>query len=271
VQLSDAFQAGIDWQLLGFHQEGIALLPNNGKDAITNINITGGRDFDSIINLLETQGNVQVISSPRVSTINNQKAVIKVGNDRFFVTSVTTNITPNSSGAPINSSSVGLTPFFGGITLDVTPQISDESDIILQIHPSISTVSDDNRKVDLGNNNILNLPTATSTIRESDSIVRAHNGQVIIIGGLMENNMSEDLQSTPGVNRVPVVGALFRNTKQNSIKTELVILLKPVVTNNDTWSNQLNNTNANFNNLNRGFHFGSRPEVFGMKAEKFSE
>lgn len=273
VQLNDGFQSGINWNLMGFHQTGIALLPNQGTDAMTNVNLDGrigGQNFDGIINLLETQGNVQVLSSPRVSTVNNQKAVIKVGDDRFFVTSVTSNVTPTGSSST-TSSSVGLTPFFGGITLDVTPQISNEGDIILQIHPSISTVKDEVRTINLGSNNVLQLPLAASTIRESDSIVRAHNGQVIIIGGLMENDMSEHLKSTPGLSRAPFFGTLFRNTKQESRKTELVILLKPVVTDNSTWANQLDDSTKNFGRLDRGFHIGSRPEIFGTKGETFSQ
>lgn len=278
VELDDGFQSGINWNALtalSFTQAGFPQ-PNIGGDFTAIGTFTPSAhngSFQAVINMLETQGNVQVLSSPRLSTVNNEKALIKVGKDQFFVTGVTSNVTP-TNGSTTNSNSVSLTPFFAGITLDITPQISQNGSIILHIHPSISTVKNQNTIINLGNQGagsptILNLPLALSTIRESDSVVRAENGQVVVLGGLMQNNTVEQLNSTPFLGKIPFLGALFRNTTQASVKSELVILLRPTLVNNKAWGNDINTSDARFQSLNRGFHFGSRPEVFGTLGEKF--
>src|SRR5207249_208471 len=106
-------------------------------------------NFKLFINLLATQGNVQVLSSPHISTLNNQKAVIKVGSDEFFVTGVsTTNTIIGTNTLP--SQDVTLTPFFSGITLDVTPEISRDCMVTLHIHPSISKVVEQTKTIVVG-------------------------------------------------------------------------------------------------------------------------
>jgi MSHA biogenesis protein MshL len=273
VTLNDNFQAGINWNYMGAQLGGFPVTPLSqltapgvpGTSGFALNTTVGG--FNPVINLLEQQGNVQTLANPRISTVNNQPAVIKVGTDRFFVTSVTTNVVPSGSGTS-NSSSVGLTPFFSGITLDVTPEISSNGDIVLHMHPTVSDVVDDERVVNLGSTQgTLTLPTAESTIRESDSIVRAKNNQIVIIGGLMQHTTSENVSSTPGLGRIPFFGALFRGTDQASRKTELVILLKPTYVNDSTWADQLRDSRNQFCASDRGFHVGSRPEIFGTEGE----
>lgn len=275
VKLNDGYQAGIDWQKLRFGQNGSVLstpITDGGNFfsltlGASPINDGSLTNFGAVISLLELQGNVQTLSSPRIATINNQQAVIKVGTDDFFVTSITSNVTP-SNGTNTNSSSVGLTPFFSGITLDVTPEISAQDDIVLHVHPSVSQVVDKTKEVDLGQSGgKLTLPLAESTVRESDSIVRAKNGQIVVIGGLMQNNTTENLASTPGLTRIPFLGHLFRHTQQSSTKSELVILLRPVVVKDDTWVSRLQQERNRFCQLDRGFHLGSRPEIFGTRGE----
>lgn len=184
-------------------------------------------DFTAFIELLKRQGDVQVLSSPRVSTVNNQKAVIKVGSDEFFVTGIDTNTTTTAATGNTNLS-VELDPFFSGVALDVTPQISDRGDIVLHIHPAVSEVSEQTKTVatTLGT---LSLPLASSNIRESDTIIRAANGQVVVIGGLMQNATQDEVASVPLLGDIPLLGGLFRHTRQTSRKSELVILLKPTV------------------------------------------
>src|SRR4026209_2784985 len=97
------------------------------------------RSFAALLTFLESQGNVQVLSSPRIATINNNKAVLKVGTDEFFVTNVTTTATTTGTST-VSSPSVTLQPFFSGVALDVTPQIDENKNIILHIHPSVSEV-----------------------------------------------------------------------------------------------------------------------------------
>ena len=171
------------------------------------------------------------------------------------------------------SQDVTLTPFFSGITLDVTPEISGESTVILHIHPSVSKVTQQNKSIGLGSGttgtpNTLNLPLAFSTIRESDNIVRAKNGQIVVIGGLMTNYTTEQLIETPGVSNIPFVGALFRRTAQQSIKSELVILLRPIVATNKSFTNEMEDERRQFKILKRPFHAGGLPRVFGNEAER---
>lgn len=205
-------------------------------------------DFNAFIELLKTQGNVQVLSSPRVATMNNQKAVIKVGTDEFFVTDVSSVNTTTGNNTTVNPD-VTLTPFFSGIALDVTPQISQQDDVTLHVHPSISEVIDQQKTVTVGNVT-QQLPLALSTVRESDSIVRAKSGQVVVIGGLMQESTNDRDAKTPVLGDLPGVGGLFTHKKQESVKSELVILLKPVVVkSSDEWNDELIKTRGNVKEL----------------------
>ncbi len=182
------------------------------------------------IELLKTQGDVQVLSSPRVSTVNNQPAVIKVGSDEFFVTNVSTDTNDHHRRQPrITNSNVTLTPFFSGIALDVTPQIDANGEVILHIHPTVSEVKDQTKTFTVDDRE-QSLPLAFSTVRESDSIVRAGNGQVVVLGGLMQDKNQTRPRRRAGARRSARVSArLFRHTKKRLDKSELVILLRPVV------------------------------------------
>jgi MSHA biogenesis protein MshL len=195
-------------------------------------------NFASLITLLSTQGSVHVLSSPRVATVNNQKAVIKVGSDEFFVTDISSDNTTTIAGT-ITSPDLTLTPFFSGIALDVTPQISKDGEVILHIHPSISEVTDQVKTIVLGEEE-LRLPLAFSTVRESDSIVKALSGQVVVIGGLMKTISSDDKGGVPGMDEVPVVGELFKQKRKLNRRSELVILLRPIVVDkNRAWANYI--------------------------------
>jgi len=257
VRLNDGFQAGIDWAALSDNGNVLAATTGiiNGRNIILddfndldlsentdvpNLFALGTRssNFAALIRLLSTQGEVQVLSSPRVSTVNNQKAVIKVGSDEFFVTDISSNLTSNVSGTT-TSPDITLTPFFSGIALDVTPQISKDDEVILHIHPSISEVVDQTKEITLGDE-ILKLPLAFSTVREADTVVRALNGQVVVIGGLMQNISSKDDAGLPGVSDIPALGALFKQQSNRNNRSELVILLRPIVVgSNKTWSNYI--------------------------------
>jgi MSHA biogenesis protein MshL len=175
-----------------------------------------------------------VLSSPRVSTLNNQKAVIKAGSDEFFVTDIASNTVTGTSSA--TSRNVELTPFFSGIALDVTPQISAGGEVILHIHPTVSDVTDQTKALTVSGETD-SLPLAFSEIRESDSIVKAKSGQIIVIGGLMRNSRRTETFAVPLLGRLPGLGRLFRSERDVENKTELVIMLKPIVVDDDTvWS-----------------------------------
>ena len=181
-------------------------------------------NFAALLQFLESQGNVQVLSSPRVATLNAQKAVLKVGTDEFFVTNVAT-VTTTTGTTTQQTPTVTVAPFFSGIVLDVTPQIDDASNITLHIHPSVSEVTESRRVVDLGGTiPSITLPLAKSTVSETDTIVRVTDGNIVAIGGLMSVDVRDNRGGLPGAE-----SPLFRNTNRQSRKRELVILLKPTV------------------------------------------
>ena len=208
-------------------------------------------NFSSLISFLDTQGDVHVLSSPRIATINNQKAILKVGTDDFFVTGISTS-TIASTGATTTVPEVTLNPFFSGISLDVTPQIDQDNNITLHIHPSVSNVTTNTKQVNLGTGQTISLPLASSQVSETDSIVRARDGQVIAIGGLMQQSTTIDRSKVPGLGDVNGIGAAFRQNGQTTIKSELVILLKPtVVQDGNSWSEDILSTQNRIENLDR--------------------
>lgn len=274
VQLNESFQAGINWTAVGTTSDGYAGIGgqfggtgvfDNGANASAGAPITidpvtgamtlpvaptaiGGaitavlnvNDFNSVIELLQGQGDVHVLSSPRVSTVNNQKAIIKVGSDEFFVTRVQSNAVGTGVGTGTTTRSVEFTPFFSGIALDVTPQIDEQGTVTLHVHPTVSDVRDDVKELEFGAGETETFPLALSNVREADSIVRARSGQIIVIGGLMQENNRDDRFGVPLLSRLPLVGFLFRQTRYSSRKSELVILLKPVVVESDEqWAEEV--------------------------------
>jgi len=193
-------------------------------------------NFAALLNFLETQGELQVLSSPRIATLNNQKAVLKVGTDEFFVTNVTTNQTTTTGGAVQNSPSITVQPFFSGVALDVTPQIDENNQIILHVHPSVTNVVNKNTDIDLGAAGVFRLPLASSSVSETDTIVRVSNGNIVAIGGLMKQSDSRNRGQVPGLGNLPIIGHAFKNTSRSGLKSELVILLKPtVIQSDDAW------------------------------------
>lgn len=253
VQLSQGFQAGISWEQLGgdisTSLSGVNLSGPTGVGGVFGAALTIG-DFTGLIELLETQGDVRVLSSPRISTLNNQKAVIKVGTDEFFVTDIsTTSGVANVGGVTEPTQDVTLTPFFSGISLDVTPQIDQSDTVTLHVRPTVSRVKDQNKIITLGQGNVLNLPLALSTTRQSDSIVRARSGQVVVIGGLLQNNNENTDADIPWASTLPIVGNLFKQQRKALQKSELVILMRPQVVTDEVWLNELRRSAETFKEL----------------------
>ena len=204
-------------------------------------------NFAALLNFLESQGSVHVLSSPRIATLNNQKAILKVGTDEFFVTGVTT--TTSAVGATSTTTpSVILQPFFSGISLDVMPRIDVNNDIILHVRPSVGQVTTVNKILNLGTSGgTFTLPLASSTISETDSIVRAHDGQIVVIGGLMRQATVEEESGLPGLAKI-----IFGRTSKVTEKRELVILIKPTVVKSDQdWSNDILQSRDRINAMTR--------------------
>ncbi len=279
VELSDAYQAGINWAAVLTKGNNSYFLgnrgPQNGFDgdqlALPNTtvpvtpgtvfnglltNTLGGAftlgldfaDFNAFIELLGTQGRTKVLSSPRVSTLHNQKAVIKAGSDEFFVTGVSSETTTGTSTT--TSVDLELTPFFSGVALDVIPQISEAGNVLMHIHPTVSDVTDQQKNFSVRGTTD-SLPLAFSQVRESDSIVKAHSGQIIVIGGLMRATRRKQEYKVPIAGDLPLLGRLFRSEREQNLTSELVILLRPIVVEDQDWNKLVNESTQRLDKLSK--------------------
>ncbi|OHC63943.1 MAG: hypothetical protein A2040_09630 [Rhodocyclales bacterium GWA2_65_19] len=198
-------------------------------------------NFAALLNFLETQGSVSVLSSPRIATLNNQKAVLKVGDDGFFVNNLTVTAGTTTTTGVTGPSTI--TPqfqaMFSGISLDVTPQIDEDGNIILHVHPAITTITESNKVINLGGaTGEISVPLAVSRINETDSIVRVQDGNIVAIGGLMRQAQSSDRSQLPGATGF-VANALGQRSSSAS-KRELVILIKPTIIDSDrAWAQDI--------------------------------
>ncbi len=278
VELSDGYQSGINWALLPnrnlavgqigsetnlsttppFTTPGLSMTPGAAISTVGGAGLLSAtpaaalfglalqvQNFSALLQFLETQGKVQVLSSPRVATMNNQKAVLKVGTDEFFVTNIQSATTVataagTTTGTPVPT--VTVQPFFSGIVLDVTPQIDENNQIILHVHPSVSQVSTDNKDISLGAAGTLRLPLAKSTINESDTIVRVTDGNIVALGGLMKLDLRDSRGGLPGTGD-SAIGNFLRNSGTQVVKKEMVILIKPTIIVGDrSWDEDLAQT-----------------------------
>lgn len=258
VKLSEGYEQGVQWDKFNIWN-GKALMTASSQVTMPTTSNTiatalgGGAsftlsegNFNTVVNLLKTQGDVNTLSSPRVTATNNQKAVIKVGNDEYFVTGISSTTQSSTTGSS-TTPDIELTPFFSGIALDVTPQIDDDNNVLLHVHPSVIDITEQEKKIDLtglngsstATSSTVTLPMAFSNIRESDTVVQAKSGDIIVIGGLMRTNKEQQVSKVPWLGDIPGLGELFTNKKDVTSKTELVIMLKPQVVNADTWQQQL--------------------------------
>ncbi|MEH8198741.1 pilus (MSHA type) biogenesis protein MshL [Aeromonas allosaccharophila] len=256
VALNEGYEQGVDWSGLSASWDGNKGITGGGSADTSQLPTTPNQIFSALgggagfkisdgnfnvaVNLLKTQGDVNTLSSPRVTATNNQKAVIKVGTDEYFVTNAsTTTVTSTGTAEPIVTPNVELTPFFSGIALDVTPQIDEEGRVLLHIHPSVIDTEEQKKIINVGTAKPLELPLAKSSIRESDTVVQANNGDIIVIGGLMKTDKQEIVSKVPLLGDIPWVGEAFTNRRESTKKVELVIMLKPTVVEKDTWQNEL--------------------------------
>jgi len=215
------------------------------------------RNFAALLQFLESQGTTQVLSSPRVATLNNQKAVLKVGTDDFFITNVkSTPVVNAATGVPVGATlEPTLSSFFSGVSLDITPQIDEDGNINLHIHPLVSRVENGSLTFDFGTGiGTTSIPTAKSTINETDTMVRVQDGNIVALGGLMQLELENSRSGVPGVQDVPGVGELFGNRARNVVKKELVILIKPtIIKSGADWEQDITATGERLRGMRGGF------------------
>jgi general secretion pathway protein D len=243
VQLSANSQSGINWSQIISNgaARGLTLnLTSSSSLSSTNAGTIGytGKgtslgDITAAVSLLESFGTTKVLSSPKLSVINNQTAIIKVIDNYVYVTlsytpatiSANVVISPASYTSNINTIPVGF-------VMTVTPQISDSGEVTLNVHPSItrviSTIVDPNPVLVNATPPITNLIPVVQS-RELESILRVQSGEIAVLGGLMQESNVNTEQGIPGLNRVPVVGALAGSRSEVRAKTELVVFMRPIV------------------------------------------
>lgn len=286
VELRDGFQSGIDWSALKIGRNATGamgvLSGNTGNTLVSGVqaNLPGfagaaslladgialpsagtglfglafaASGFQAVLGFLETQGDVQILSSPRIATLNNQKAVLKVGVEDFFVTGVTSGTTSSSSTNSAGTTpppTVTLTQFFSGISLDVTPQIDDGSNIMLHVHPSVTTVTEKTKQIDLGSGGNYRLPLASSSVNETDTLVRVQDGNIVAIGGLMQIESNRRSSGLPGSSDVPFFSTLLGNRANSGRKKEVVVLIKPsIIRTAQDWEAQTRRTHASLDDM----------------------
>jgi len=249
VRLSNDYQQGIDWNSAPIGRAGFSIVqkalgsitspPSSLLQLTYNNQQSAIGPFKSVITLLEGFGTVKVLSSPKLSVMNNQTAVMKVvDNSVYFTlkadTTANTNTTTTTFTTTLQSVPVGF-------VMNVTPQIGDNDTVMLNIRPSISSIQsyvpDPNPTLanpcGFGVTNC-SIPAITSNIpvvrtREMESVIRVENGNIAVMGGLIEDRVENVDNTVPGVSQIPIFGELFKQRRDQATKTELVIFLRPIV------------------------------------------
>lgn len=306
VELRDGFQSGIDWSALRNSGRYTGVMGSVGGGTKNNVLINGVTTnvpgfpsdlpaalsnapqlpigagglfglalatdgFQAVLGFLETRGDIQILSSPRIATMNNQKAILKVGTDEFFVTGVTggaagTAATGGTAATTPTLPTLTLTPFFSGIALDVTPQIDEGNNITLHVRPSVTSVTQVTKQVDLGSVGNYKLPVASSSVNESDTMVRIQDGNIVAIGGLMQVESNRAASGLPGSTDVPLFSSILGNKVNSGRKKELVVLIKPtIIRNADDWEAQTRRTRAALDDMD-----ASRARVIRMDGTSYN-
>ena len=285
VELRDGFQSGIDWSALRNAGKYTGVMGSVGGGTANNVLINGvtynvpgfpsGANsalvgaqtlptaggglfglalatdgFQAVLGFLETRGDIQILSSPRIATMNNQKALLKVGTDEFFVTGFTSGTSTNTTttgaqtgnGTTINAVTPIISSMFSGIALDVTPQIDEGNNITLHVRPSVTSITEISKKLGAS---VGELPLASRSVNESDTMVRIQDGNIVAIGGLMQIESSRKASGLPGTSEVPFWSSVLGNKVNSGRKKELVVLIKPtIIRSAEDWEAQTRRTRA---------------------------
>ncbi|MCL2885988.1 MAG: secretin N-terminal domain-containing protein, partial [Betaproteobacteria bacterium] len=230
VALNDGYQQGINWNSLvrggAFSFISDTLTPNSA-----NLKYERGSDPNAIVTLLDTFGTTKVLSSPRLSVLNNQTALLKVV-ENYVYFNVKADTTMNSNVTTEKTYTTTPQSVSVGLVVSVTPQISDTGAITLNVRPTITSVAGE---VDDPNPDLLNstppIHNKVPVIRtkEIESIMRVASGNIAVLGGLMEDKIDYQTQRVPLFGQIPLLGEMVNNRNNRAQKTELVILLRPVV------------------------------------------
>ena len=236
VVLNDTYTQGINWQSLralrpGAPQAGFSMIQNPSGPTLSTTGaafllnyVTPGLGISATLQLLETFGNVKVLSSPKISVLNNQTAMLKVVDNivYFNVKTDAATTTGNTSYPPVQTATAQSVAV--GLVMSVTPQISENGLILLNVRPSISRVLNYKADPTLAANTVPQIQT-----REMESMLRLTDGDIAVMGGLMSDELNNNTDAVPGLSKLPGIGTLFTSRNDVTKKTELVIFLKPTV------------------------------------------
>lgn len=235
VSLSRNYQQGIDWSKINLGGSGFRLVQRaSGNISAPTSSIfelaytSSGGSFNGSIKLLESFGDVRVLSSPKLSVLNNQSAVLKVVDNAVYFT-IESDTNQNQNQTLITyTTTVHSVPI--GFVMNVTPQVSENDTVLLNLRPSLSRIigqATDPNPALKQQGIVNNIPIIRS--REIESVIRVSNGNIAVMGGLMEDLRNDKDDSVPLLSRIPLAGELFINRDDTTTKTELVIFLRPTV------------------------------------------
>ena len=241
VELSDQYTQGINWEKVSTGLISATAIAGNsialkavgstaGHLVLSSTN--SGRTFNATIDLLKDYGNVKVLSSPKISVLNNQTAMLRVVTNNVYFT-IKSDVAAGVSGsAPVKAVTTTPQTVAVGFVMAVTPQISDTDTITLNVRPSITSRDPADDVVD-PNPDLRSIGVESKIpvikTREMESVLRIESGNIAIMGGLMEDRLSNRDQGLPAVSSIPIFGNLFQNRNDTRRKTELVIFLRPVI------------------------------------------
>jgi len=251
VQLNNQYQQGIDWSAarkgstgFTFSQSGTGSVTASptGSMFVVGAAAPNWSNLLASVRLLESFGNVRVLSSPRLTVLNNQTAILKVVDNQVYFTIQATTIAGSAGVAPVTTFTTTPNIVAVGFIMNVTPQISDADTVLLNVRPSISrivgNVADPNPTLaaPCGAANVgqTGCGSITSNIpviqtREMESLIKVNSGQIAVMGGLIQDRVNDLEDSVPGANRLSVIGRLFENKNLTNTKTELVVFMRPII------------------------------------------
>jgi general secretion pathway protein D len=247
VRLNDNYQAGVDWRRIAgdFTYQQSLLKGNLSQDSpfyaigYSNPESAFG-NISAMVRLLEEFGTVKVISSPQIMALNNQTAILKVVDNLVYFTTEVKISETEARSRETYTTKVSTVPV--GLVMSVTPQISDNDEVILNIRPTISRVLDykvDPNPVLAQAGTINRIPQIE--VREIESILKVNNSDIAIIGGLMQDSTRQNKQGVPVLSQLPLIGDLFSYRNDNYAKSELIIFLRPTVIKDASVSGDLHN------------------------------
>jgi MSHA biogenesis protein MshL len=238
VNLSNSYTQGIDWKkvtagIAATLPKGLAALPGNiisqaATGLFTFQTTNSGGTFQATVSLLEQFGNVKVLSSPKLSVMNNQTATLKVADSKVYFEMKAE--TSQNNGSSLTTYTTTPKSVNVGFFMNVTPQISDTDEVTINVRPTITRITGyaNDPNPSLAAANVTN-PIPEIRTREMESIIKVNSGQMAVMGGLMQEELNNNTGTVPGAVGVPIFGNLFKSNTDTSTKTELVIFLRPIV------------------------------------------